>query len=113
MNKRLWRLASLFLLLAAVGNVACSKQNVESHIRGLGMFEGQWRDSVRTALSDAYENQVLVIGENRMPIWWTVYGDKPADGRSLCISVPSQMLSMKRSSRWRLLTWTSIPTRST
>ena len=53
----------------------------------LGTLEGQWRDSVHTALSYAYQDEVLKIGQYKMPIWWKVYGNKPADGRSLYISL--------------------------
>ena len=53
----------------------------------LTTLEGQWRDSVHTALSYAYQGEVLKIGQNKMPIWWTIYGKKPADGRSLYISL--------------------------
>ena len=53
----------------------------------LTTLEGQWRDSVHTALSYAYQGEVLKIGQNRMPIWWKVYGNKPAGGRSLYISL--------------------------
>ena len=53
----------------------------------LTTLEGQWRDSVHTALSYAYQDEVLKIGQYKMPIWWKVYGNKPADGRSLYISL--------------------------
>ena len=47
----------------------------------------QWKDSVKVALQYQYEDRVLTIGENNMKIWWTLYGDKPSDGRSLYISL--------------------------
>ena len=53
----------------------------------LTTLEGQWRDSVHTALSYAYQDEVLKIGQYKMPIWWKVFGNKPADGRSLYISL--------------------------
>ena len=53
----------------------------------LSTLEGQWRDSVHTALSYAYQDEVLKIGEYKMPIWWKTFGSKPADGRSLYISL--------------------------
>ena len=49
----------------------------------LSTLEGQWRDSVHTALSYAYQDEVLKIGDKKMPIWWKTFGNKPADGRSL------------------------------
>ena len=105
----------------------------------LSTLEGQWRDSVHTALSYAYQGEVLKIGQYRMPIWWKVYGNKPAGGRSLYISLhgggqtdPSEndgqwenqkqlytpsvlnrTASMSRSSSWPWCSWTWIRTRCT
>ena len=53
----------------------------------LSTLEGQWRDSVHTALSYAYQGHALKIGRYEMPIWWKVFGSKPAGGRSLYISL--------------------------
>ena len=45
----------------------------------LSTLEGQWRDSVHTALSYAYQDEVLKIGQYKMPIWWKIFGKKPAE----------------------------------
>ena len=47
----------------------------------------QWKDSLRTALQAEYDAKLLQIDGNEMKIWWEVYGEKPADGRSLYISL--------------------------
>ena len=53
----------------------------------LSTLEGQWRDSVHTALSNILQEKKIVIGNYTMPIWWTIYGNEPSDGRSLYISL--------------------------
>ena len=47
----------------------------------------QWKDSLKTALSDEYEGKVISMGEYSMKIDWKIFGDKPSDGRSLYISL--------------------------
>ena len=59
----------------------------DPYVANLATLEGQWRDSVHTALSYAYQDEILKIGQYKMPIWWTVYGTAPAGGRSLYISL--------------------------
>ena len=34
----------------------------------------QWRDSVRLATDAVIEDKIIVQGENRMPLFWTIYG---------------------------------------
>lgn len=46
-----------------------------------------WRDSVRKATDAVIDGKVVMQGNNRMPLFWTVYGQEPADGRSLWISL--------------------------
>lgn len=46
-----------------------------------------WKDSLKTALQAEYDNQALVMGEYTMRIAWTIFGEKPASGRSLYISL--------------------------
>ena len=100
MKKWLWHALVALLPLVFLSS-ACKEKNGESsessettenqkadpYKADLTTLEGQWRDSVHTALSDAYQKEVISIGPNRMPIWWKVYGNKPADGRSLYISL--------------------------
>lgn len=47
----------------------------------------QWKDSIRVAAQAEYEAQALDMDDLTMKIWWKVYGEKPADGRSLYISL--------------------------
>ena len=54
------------------GNQGNDPEN-DAYEPDLSTLEGQWRDSVHTALSYAYRGHVLQIGQNKMPIWWTVY----------------------------------------
>ena len=74
----------LLLILAAVSLWGCHKPADDPAGNTL---EAQWRDSVKTALKSAYESKVIQIGSYSMPIWWAVYGEEPADGRSLYISL--------------------------
>jgi poly(3-hydroxybutyrate) depolymerase len=59
----------------------------ETYTPDLTTIEGQWRDEVRTKWMSAYRNKEIRIGSNTMRIWWKVFGDKPADGHSLYISL--------------------------
>lgn len=47
----------------------------------------QWRDSVRKATDAVIGGKIVVQGENRMPLFWTIYGNEPTDGRSMWISL--------------------------
>ena len=47
----------------------------------------QWRDSIKTALQQSFETKELVRGEYTMRLDWRIFGDAPADGRSLYISL--------------------------
>ena len=68
-------------------NTSTNEPKADPYTADLSTLEGQWRDSVHTALSYAYQDEVLKIGSYKMPIWWAVYGNKPSDGRSLYISL--------------------------
>lgn len=47
----------------------------------------EWKDSVRTALANDFRNKVLRVDTLVMPLHWSVYGEKPADGYALYISL--------------------------
>ena len=89
--KRFPTLFALSLISALTLSCACGAEvdgdPADDYNPDLSTLEGQWRDSVHTALSYAYQGEVLKIGQYRMPIWWKVYGYKPAGGRSLYISL--------------------------
>ena len=48
---------------------------------------GSWKDSVAAATAGAFANKELVRGDYTMKLAWTVFGEQPADGRSLYISL--------------------------
>ena len=91
--------AAALFLLAGCGNPSEEKQEIEEPEKPVeeviqdyykvdkSTLEGQWRDSVHTALFKALKEKRLVIGQNAMPIWWKIYGNEPKDGRSLYISL--------------------------
>ena len=55
-------------------------QNYE-HIRQ------QWLDSWRVATAEVLRDSIIRQDGDSMKLWWEVYGEKPADGRSLWISL--------------------------
>jgi hypothetical protein len=49
-----------------------------------------WSDHVakiKNSRAQEMDAKVIQIGDLKMPIWWTVFGDKPVTGRSLFISM--------------------------
>ena len=46
-----------------------------------------WLDSLRTATAEVLRDSIIRQDRDSMKLWWTVYGEKPADGRSLWISL--------------------------
>ena len=58
----------IFVTLALMPalTLACSSENDSS--KAGRAVESAWRDSVRTALSDAFQEKVLRIGEYEMPV---------------------------------------------
>lgn len=80
--------ALIILASAAALFVSCKDNgNQQPDKKVFDTIEEEWRDSVQTALKGEYENQVLTDGTHNMKLWWKVYGSKPADGRSLYISL--------------------------
>lgn len=47
----------------------------------------QWKDSVRKAARAEWLAEKIVVDDHTMPFWKVVYGNAPADGRSLYISL--------------------------
>ena len=47
----------------------------------------QWKDSIRTATQEEFDNHILYMDYDSMKVWWEVYGEKPENGRSLYISL--------------------------
>lgn len=50
-------------------------------------LQDAWKAAVRAAYSESFNAGKIIIGDKKMPVWWTTYGSKPADGRSLFISL--------------------------
>ena len=47
----------------------------------------EWLDSLRTATAEVMRDSIIRQDGDSMKLWWTVYGEKPTDGRSLWISL--------------------------
>lgn len=47
----------------------------------------QWRDSLRAVTAGILRDSIIRQDGDSMKLWWTTYGEKPADGRSLWISL--------------------------
>lgn len=47
----------------------------------------QWKYDIKNQYQQAWQSQKLTIGNKTMPFWYTIYGEKPADGYSLFISL--------------------------
>lgn len=77
------------LLLAAMATSAFAgkKMTAADVARYEHKLLTEWKDSVRQALNDTYNSHKMVIGSNTMPLHWSVFGEKPADGYALYISL--------------------------
>ena len=100
MNKTPFLLAALVLSLIAGCQIKAQGNDEDTPGTGqpqveiqdyykadLSTLEGQWRDSVHTALAGILKDKKIVMGQYTMPIWWKIYGEEPAGGRSLYISL--------------------------
>ena len=76
-------------LQAPDGSALASKASLtadEANLYALELSEA-WKKAVVEQSARQFEEKKLQIGENSMRIWWTTFGDKPEDGRSLYISL--------------------------
>ena len=46
-----------------------------------------WKSAVKSAYEESFKAGKIIIGNKKMPVWWTTYGSTPAGGRSLVISL--------------------------
>lgn len=69
-----------FLLFFLLAIVPAQAQDFES-------IRQQWLDSLKTATAQVLRDSIIRQDGDSMKLWWTVYGEKPADGRSLWISL--------------------------
>lgn len=82
------KLFTTFLLAAMATSVfAGKKMTAADAARYEHKLLTEWKDSVRQALNDTYNSHKMVIGSNTMPLHWSVFGEKPADGYALYISL--------------------------
>ena len=78
---------TLILATMAIGTFAGKKISVSDAAKYEDELLTEWKDSVRQALSNTYNSHKMVIGSNTMPLHWSVFGEKPADGYALFISL--------------------------
>ena len=89
---------SLILAFAACNRVPAAGQDesplanksalTKAECREYAAFlENAWRDSVKAAETPALEAKVIKRGQYTMRLDWKIFGNKPADGRSLYISL--------------------------
>lgn len=69
-----------FLLLFLLAVVSAHAQDFEN-------IRQQWLDSLRTATANILRDSIIRQDGDSMKLWWAVYGETPADGRSLWISL--------------------------
>lgn len=74
MRQRIWLIPFLFL-------------SINSFAQDYEKIKQQWLDSLRTATAEVLRDSIIRQDGDSMKLWWTVYGEKPADGRSLWISL--------------------------
>ena len=91
MSRFIITLSAVALLCAG-----CGVSNNASVEKGLDKAAAQshasqiiasWIADSKVAMADVYNNKVATDGDLKMPLWWTVYGDKPEGGYSLYISL--------------------------
>ena len=91
--------AILFLTTLLIAISCKSEENAVSPLAGKASLTAaetveytqflseQWRDSVKIALQKSFDAKELVRGSYTMRLDWRIFGDAPADGRSLYVSL--------------------------
>ena len=64
--------------------------------KAAALLESQWREQMKQLYKDALENEVFKCGRLQMKFKVITYGEKPADGRSLYISMHGGGATHKR-----------------
>ena len=79
----LWLTVSLLptFLMSLTASPKGDGEDIYSDIRQ------HWLDSLREATADILRSRLIRQDGDSMKLWWTTYGEKPADGRSLWISL--------------------------
>lgn len=73
-------------------------------------IQKEWMAETKAKYEQVYKYKVIYQGDRKMDLFWTVYGNKPADGRSLYISlhggggVPYEDNMFQWRNQWNLYT---------
>ena len=80
---------SVVTITAPAGSALAGKETLSADEAATYMTElqGAWKAAVKAAYEESFNAGKLIIGKDTMRVWWTTYGTKPADGRSLFISL--------------------------
>ena len=53
----------------------------------MAALQQTWKDAVKAAYEESFNAGKIIIGQKKMPVWWTTFGKTPEGGRSLVISL--------------------------
>lgn len=88
MGKKYLTIVLMWMTVAFTINAQTIKTLTADEVSGLEReLVAQWKDSVRIAFGEFYKNKRLVKGQYMMPLHWNIFGEKPADGYALYISL--------------------------
>ena len=72
----------------AAGSKTAEKKLSKAEAKAVAeQIKAQWLADTKVRLASVYNNKVAKSDTLTMPLWWRVYGQKPADGYSLYISL--------------------------
>ena len=72
----------------AAGSKTAEKKLSKTEARAVAeQIKAQWLADTKVRLASVYNNKVAKSDTLTMPLWWRVYGQNPADGYSLYISL--------------------------
>ncbi|MBR1667578.1 MAG: hypothetical protein IJ693_04770 [Bacteroidaceae bacterium] len=80
-------LVTLVLLLFLTLPLSAQKLTQAETEREAQRLTTQWIADTKARCQETWQNQTLTINGKQMPFWHTIYGEKPADGYSLFISL--------------------------
>ena len=74
---------------APAGSALSTKQSLTAQEAQTYMTQLQeaYKSAVKAAYAEAFNAGKLIIGDKKMPVWWTTFGTTPEGGRSLVISL--------------------------
>lgn len=71
---------NIILPFFLAASLSCAAQQYDDIIQ-------HWCDSVRDATKQIARDSIIYQDDLKMPLFWTIYGEEPSDGRSLWISL--------------------------